>query len=106
MGLVTFLATYVMVWWLLFFVALPWGNRAPGTASLGFNPGFNQGVDQGFDQGVDPGLDPGLDPGAPERPQLWLKVGIVSLVTALICLGFHFTAELWMPPLREWLQHD
>lgn len=88
MNLVTFLATYIMVWWILFFMALPWG-LSRSKALVGWNPR----------------TEPGVDPGAPERPLLKLKMGIVSVATALICLSLHFTADLWMPLLRTWLQH-
>ncbi|MGL5784148.1 MAG: hypothetical protein ACRCYZ_01500 [Alphaproteobacteria bacterium] len=154
MNLVTFLATYIMVWWVLFFMALPWGINKP-KALVGFRTrlikniptpschsresgdpgkphkhdvsveasGYNhcldsrfRGNDKGgsgndnlmdtfFEPEIEPGTDPWVDPGAPEHPLLKLKVGIVSFVTALVCLGLHVTADLWSPLLRTWLQH-
>ncbi|MGL5719441.1 MAG: DUF1467 family protein [Alphaproteobacteria bacterium] len=92
MNLVTLLATYIMVWWILFFMALPWG-LGKSKALVGFTPG------------IEPGTDPWVDPGAPERPFLRLKVVVVSFVTALICLVLHVTADLWGALLRAWLQH-
>ena len=80
MSLVTFVATYILLWWLFFFMALPWGNR-PNTQVI-----------------------QGQDPGAPSLPRLGVKVGVVSLVTLGVCLGLHIMAPFWGPLLHQWLK--
>jgi predicted secreted protein len=57
---------YVIVWWLVFFMVLPWGVRRPD------NP------------------EQGHEAGAPEKPRLWLKVGVTSAVAAVV------TAIVWL----------
>ena len=52
--------TYVCVWWLVFFMALPWG-AAPVE-----NP------------------EPGHATSAPEKPRLLLKVAVTTVVAAIL----------------------
>lgn len=52
------IVTFVVVWWLVFFTTLPFGVRPQ-------------------DEPV-----PGSEPGAPERPHLWIKA-LVATVVAL-----------------------
>lgn len=52
--------TYVCVWWLVFFMALPWG-AAPAE-----NP------------------EPGHANSAPEKPRLLLKVAITTVIAAIL----------------------
>ena len=55
--------TFIISWWMVFFMVLPWGVRRQD----------------------DP--EPGHEAGAPENPRLWLKVvvttGIAVVITAL-----------------------
>ena len=60
---VTGLATYLIIWWLVLFMVLPFGVRPPD------NP------------------EPGMAASAPEKPQLWLKAGVTTLVAGLIWGG-------------------
>jgi len=62
MGWVTGLFTYIIVWWLVLFMVLPWGNRAPD------NP------------------EPGHTPSAPEKPRLLLKFGVTTAVATVVFL--------------------
>lgn len=65
MGVVTIVLIFVIVWWLVFFLVLPLGNRAPDARAA-----------------------PGTVESAPARPGLWLKAaittGVAAAVTALI----------------------
>ncbi len=65
MTLVTGIAVYIVVWWIVLFAVLPWGVR----------------------QSSEP--EPGHDPGAPANPQLWRKA-IVTTVISLLLWGVYF----------------
>ncbi len=62
MGWVTGLATYVIIWWLVIFMVLPWGVRRIDPEDLGT----------------------GQDPGAPEKPRMVLKLAITTVVSGVI----------------------
>ena len=57
---------YLLLWWTIFFMILPWGVRGRWE-----NP----------DQHVE-----GTDPGAPQDPQLWQKVKRTSMFAAFAWL--------------------
>ena len=60
MGIFTGILVYVIVWWLVFFMALPFG--------------------------VQPEIEgtEGHQRGAPLNPRLWLKAGVTTIVTTFI----------------------
>jgi len=64
MGWFTGFVVYVILWWIVFFMALPIGVKAPHE--------------------VGEAVEPGHAPSAPVRPRLWLKTAIVTLVSALL----------------------
>lgn len=78
MDLVTWVATYIIVWWILFFMVLPWGNHTPKTIPVGF------------------------ERGAPEAPRLLLKVGITSLLTIILCFLIHLALTQGWVNFKEW----
>jgi predicted secreted protein len=53
---------YVIIWWLVLFVVLPWGNRRPE------NP------------------EPGHDPGAPANPRLGMKAMLTTGIATVLFL--------------------
>jgi predicted secreted protein len=55
---------YVVIWWIVFFMALPWGVKAP------------------HEVGEEP--EPGHAASAPVRPLLWRKAAIVTIISAAI----------------------
>ncbi|MFQ5764926.1 MAG: DUF1467 family protein [Rhodospirillales bacterium] len=62
MDWVTGLATYVIIWWLVIFMVLPWGVRR-----------------------IDPDdLGEGEDPGAPEKPRMLMKIAVTTVVSGVI----------------------
>lgn len=58
----TSLATYVIIWWLVMFMVLPWGVRRIEPEDLG----------------------EGDDPGAPENPRMLMKVTITTGISGVI----------------------
>jgi len=65
MGWVTGIVVYVLAWWITLFAVLPlWVTPA------------------------DPG-DPAYAAGAPQRPRMLLKLGITTVVSAVIWLGIY-----------------
>lgn len=60
MSLFTGTMVYIIVWWLVLLAVLPFGNRAPDTA------------------------EPGHVESAPERPRLWIKAAVTTVVATLI----------------------
>jgi predicted secreted protein len=68
MSIVTVLAVYFLVWWLVLFAVLPWGVRR---------------------QEEEGKVTPGSDPGAPARPMLLIKAVATTLISAVIvAVGF------------------
>ncbi|HEY5338687.1 MAG TPA: DUF1467 family protein [Rhizomicrobium sp.] len=55
-------AMYIVIWWLTIFAVLPWGVRAADKSDLAHATG------------------------APANPRLWLKVGMTSIVAAVLWL--------------------
>lgn len=64
MGWFSGLAVFALLWWVLFLASLPWGIRTASEA--------------GHETGA------GHATSAPVKPRLWLKIGIVTLVAALL----------------------
>jgi predicted secreted protein len=55
-------AMYIVIWWLAIFAVLPWGVRAADKSDLAHASG------------------------APANPRLWFKVGMTSIVAAVVWL--------------------
>jgi predicted secreted protein len=58
----TSLATYVIIWWLVMFMVLPWGVRRIEPEDLG----------------------EGDDPGAPENPRMLMKVAVTTAISGVV----------------------
>ena len=65
--------TFIITWWMVFFMVLPWGVRRPD----------------------DP--EPGHEAGAPENPRLWMKVGVTTGIAIAI------TAVIWFVAASGWI---
>ena len=63
MSLTGAIATYVIIWWLVLFMVLPFGSRAVIE---------NDNVSKG------------QDAGSPQRPRVLLKMGITTLVSGVL----------------------
>ena len=60
----TAVLVFVVIWWLIFFMVLPWGVRTAKEA------------------GED--VEAGHADSAPVKPQLWLKAAVTTLIAAVI----------------------
>ena len=65
--------TFIISWWMVFFMVLPWGVRRQD----------------------DP--EPGHEAGAPENPRLWLKVAVTTGIAIAI------TALAWVAVDLGWI---
>ena len=63
MPIVSALAVYFIIWWVVFFAVLPWGMRT---------------------QAEDGAVEPGSVPSAPARPRLWRKALLTTIVAAIV----------------------
>lgn len=68
--------TFVVVWWLVLFMVLPWGARPP-------------------DQ-----VEPGHAASAPARPRIGLKMLITTLIALVITAGIQWIVETGAITLR------
>ncbi len=76
MSWVTGLLVYIVLWWLVLFITLPFGVRAQE------NP------------------QPGTVASAPEKPRLWLKAGLTTVVAGLLWGLFWWALELKLVSFR------
>ncbi|MGV8997034.1 MAG: DUF1467 family protein [Parvibaculaceae bacterium] len=70
MNLTASLAIYLVVWWIVIFVTLPFGTRSQ----------YEEGGIEGQ----------GRDPGAPVRIYLWRKMAVTTVVAGIIWLGIAY----------------
>lgn len=61
-------AIYIVLWWLVIFVVLPFGVRPPNADEM----------------------ENGQEPGAPVKPMMWRKVAITTVITAVLWLIIYF----------------
>jgi predicted secreted protein len=78
MGWVSGLAVYAIIWWLLLFVVLPWGVRPIGREDV----------------------EKGQDAGAPGRPRMGLKLGINTVLSAVVWGIVYVIAEAGLVSFR------
>lgn len=64
MGWVSGVAVYVLIWWLVIFMVLPWGIETVSQEDVAR----------------------GHMPSAPRRPRMWLKAAVTTLVAAVLWL--------------------
>ena len=77
MGWVSAVVVFVLSWWLIFFMALPFGVRRTEV------------------------VDPGHDPGAPERTRLWTKVAVTTALAMALTILIHFAVEADLVSFRR-----
>ena len=77
MTLVSGIAVYVVVWWIVIFAVLPFGARPPET------------------------VEPGHATSAPERPRIALKMAITTVIAAVIWVILELIIVSGVISLRE-----
>jgi predicted secreted protein len=77
MGWVTGIAVFVTIWWVVIFVVLPWGVRAPDHVETGHASG------------------------APSNPQLGRKALITTAISIVIWLGIEMIVRSELISFRE-----
>jgi predicted secreted protein len=70
-------AMYVVIWWLAIFAVLPWGVKPAEKGDLGHAAG------------------------APANPRLWFKVGMTSIVAAVLWMIMYAIIRLGLVNLRS-----
>jgi len=79
MGLVSSIVVFLITWWTVLFMVLPWGARPPE------QPGE------------------GHAPSAPERPMLLRKFLITTLISAVIFTIIYLVVEAEFFSFRDWV---
>ncbi|HLI20923.1 MAG TPA: DUF1467 family protein [Stellaceae bacterium] len=70
-------AMYVVIWWLTIFAVLPWGVKPAEKGDLGARAG------------------------APANPRLWFKVGMTTIVAAVLWLVMYAVIRFGLVDLRS-----
>ena len=76
MSIYEIIISYVIAWWLVFFMALPFGASPPRQPGRGHAES------------------------APETPRLWMKAGISSVVAAVLVAAFYWFVTSGIVTLR------
>ncbi len=69
MTLFTGFVVYVIVWWMILVTLLPFGKRAPDT------------------------VEPGHVGSAPERPRMWIKAAVTTVIATAVWCGIYLVME-------------
>ena len=77
MQIFTGIMLFAIIWWMVFFTVLPWGNRAVE------NP------------------EPGHATSAPAKPRLWLKMGVTTGIAAVLFVVARLVIESGVIDLRS-----
>ncbi|MSP79645.1 MAG: DUF1467 family protein [Rhodospirillales bacterium] len=75
----TALAIYSIVWWLVLFMVLPWGNRAIGAEDVA----------------------KGHAAGSPAEPRLLVKFALTTVVSAVVFAVFYWAYESGLISIRR-----
>ena len=72
----TGIATYFVVWWLVLFTVLPFGIQRHRDRA------------------------PGLEPGAPDKPRIWIKAAVTTVIATLVWLALYAVIESGLIEVR------
>ncbi|MBK1697682.1 DUF1467 family protein [Rhodovibrio salinarum] len=81
MNVFTGILVYVLIWWIVLFMVLPWGVRRPE------NP------------------ETGHAPSAPDKPMLWRKALVTTLLAGLLWVGAYYLITSDLMQFRDAIQH-
>lgn len=73
----TMVLVYVIIWWVVLFTVLPWGAHPPENPEVGHASS------------------------APERPMLWRKMLITTVIAAILFAGAYWLITSDFLPLRN-----
>ena len=73
MNIATIILVYVVVWWMVFFAALPIGVRSQHES--------------------EEEITEGTEPGAPSNPNLLKKAFYTSVIATVLTVGYYFLVE-------------
>ena len=79
MGWTTGIAVYVVIWWIVIFMVLPWGVQTIGEEDI----------------------SKGHASSAPKRPRLPRKMAVTTVVAAILWTAFYLIAESGAISFRE-----
>lgn len=68
---ITSTAVFVVVWWLVLFITLPFGVKRTEESDL----------------------EPGQEPGAPAKPMMWRKIAVTTVITIALWVLFYYLSE-------------
>lgn len=74
------IVAYVLIWWLVLFTVLPFGNAPPSDTARGL----------------------GHATSAPARPRLWLKVAVTTSIASVLWLLVALVADDVLLGFRDW----
>lgn len=77
MSIVTWIAIYFVLWWIVLFAVLPWGAHPPEE------------------------VEPGMADSAPARPRLGLKFAVTTAVSAVILAIAYFVFTSGLVSFRD-----
>ena len=76
MNPVSAVVVFIVIWWLVLFMVLPWGVRRTETP------------------------EPGHDPGAPAKPMLWRKAAATTAISVVLFAIVYVVVEYELISLR------
>lgn len=79
MNVWTGIAVYIVIWWVVIFMVLPWGVRPVGADDIA----------------------KGHASSAPRQPRILTKMAVTTVVAALVWIGVYFLIESGALSLRE-----
>ena len=77
MNPVSAVVVFIVIWWLVLFMVLPWGVRRTETPEAGH------------------------DPGAPAKPMLWRKAAATTAISVVLFAIVYVVAEYELVSLRD-----
>ena len=68
---------FAIAWWLIFFITLPFGIHRLKEP------------------------EPGMEVGAPEKPRIWTKVAVTTLITAVVTISLRLAMDSGVISLHD-----